>query len=189
MKMRAYIIVWLAGIRRISLWDKKKMVLVPLVRHSLPWARQWISLLIAGTQITFRFGSYWNFLYCVMVSFCNWMPYTKTEILNVDDGSSPLWISSNFYGFKCHDVVQSLDGDVAGHAWLDDSSGAPRTFRLGGQIKFGTIYIHTQLNTTAYVGIPTKTTQNKQKKRPSWACPSRTLPLPPNIATVILLSL
>ena len=38
------------------------------------------------------------------------------------------------------------------------------TFRLGGQIKFGTIYIHTQLNTTAYVGITTKNNPKQAKK-------------------------
>ncbi len=43
------------------------------------------------------------------------------------------------------------------------------TFRLGGQIEFGIIYIHTQLNTTVYVGITTKNP----------TCRSRTLPLPP----------
>jgi hypothetical protein len=39
------------------------------------------------------------------------------------------------------------------------------TFRLGGQIKFGTIYIHTQLNTTAYAGITTKNNPKQAKKR------------------------
>jgi hypothetical protein len=55
--------------RQISLWVKKKMVLVPLATPFLPWASWWISLLIAGTQKTFKVGSCCNFLYCVMVSF------------------------------------------------------------------------------------------------------------------------
>ncbi len=53
------------------------------------------------------------------------------------------------------------------------------TFRLGGQIKFGIIYIHTQLNTMVYVGITTKNPKKPAKKRPSQARRSRTLPLPP----------
>ncbi len=52
-------------------------------------------------------------------------------------------------------------------------------FRLGGQIKFGIIYIHTQLNTTVYVGI---TTQNPKKPakndlaKPAAHAPSRSPP-------------
>ncbi len=42
--------------------------------------------------------------------------------------------------------------------WLKD------TFRLGGQIEFGIIYIHTQLNTTVYVGITTKKPKKTGKK-------------------------
>jgi hypothetical protein len=52
-------------------------------------------------------------------------------------------------------------------------------FRLGGQIEFGILYIHTQLKTTVYVGITTKKYPNQAKKRPSHARSSRTLPLPP----------
>ena len=65
------------------------------------------------------------------------MHYAETEFLNVDDGSSPLRISSNFYGFKCYDVVHSLDGDVTGHAWLDDSGGAPcgRGYMVGWLVR------------------------------------------------------
>ncbi len=48
----------------------------------------------------------------------------KTEFLNVNDGILPLCISCNLYGFERHDVVHSLDRDVAGHAWLDYSGGA-----------------------------------------------------------------
>ncbi len=52
------------------------------------------------------------------------MHEAKTEFLGVDDGSLPLCISCNLYGFERHCVVHSLDRDVAGHAWLDDSGGA-----------------------------------------------------------------
>jgi hypothetical protein len=52
-------------------------------------------------------------------------------------------------------------------------------FWLEGQIEFGIIYIHTQLNTTVYVGITTKKYPNQAKKRPSHARSSRALPLPP----------
>ena len=52
-------------------------------------------------------------------------------------------------------------------------------FRLGGQIEFGILYIHTQLKTTVYVGITTKKYPNQAKKRPSHARSSRALPLPP----------
>jgi hypothetical protein len=57
------------GIVHISLWDKKKIVSVPGVIPSLPWASRWISLLIAGIQIFLRAGSCCNFLYCVIISF------------------------------------------------------------------------------------------------------------------------
>ncbi len=36
------------------------------------------------------------------------------------------------------------------------------TFRLGGQIEFGIIHIHTQLNTTVYIGITIKQTKKNR---------------------------
>ncbi len=53
------------------------------------------------------------------------------------------------------------------------------TFRLGGQIEFGIIYIHTQLNTTVYVGITTKNHKKLAKNnlpKPAAHAPSCSLP-------------
>jgi hypothetical protein len=63
------------------------------------------------------------------------------------------------------------------------------TFRLGGQIEFGIIYIHTQLNTTVYVGITTKKPK-KPAKQTTFPSPPLTHPPapPPNITAVIVLS-
>ena len=58
------------------------------------------------------------------------------------------------------------------------------TFRLGGQIEFGIIYIHTQLNTTVYVGI-TKKRQKNNLPKPAADAPSYS---PPNIPAVDFLS-
>ncbi len=64
------------------------------------------------------------------------------------------------------------------------------TFRLGGQIEFGIIYIQTQLNTTVYVGITTTKTPKKTGKKMTFPSPPLTHPPapPPNITAVILLS-
>ncbi len=56
---------------------------------------------------------------------------------------------------------------------------AVSTFWLGGQTKFGIIYIHTQLNTTFYLGITTTKTKNRQKNnlpKPATHAPSRSPP-------------
>jgi hypothetical protein len=40
-------------------------------------------------------------------------------------------------------------------------------FRLGGQLTFSIFYLHTQINTTFYIGITPKSTKISQKKNPS----------------------
>ncbi len=52
-------------------------------------------------------------------------------------------------------------------------------FRLGGQINFRFVYIHTHINTTFYVGITTKITKLRPKNPSLEACPSNATPSPP----------
>ncbi len=42
----------------------------------------------------------------------NGMDDTKAVFFNVDDGPSPLQLGCQFEGFKSHDLMHSLDGNV-----------------------------------------------------------------------------
>jgi hypothetical protein len=73
----------------------------------------------------------------------------------------------------------SPDGVPQPHVIPNDADDEIDTLHLGGQIEFGTIHVHTQLNTTVYIGITAKQTEKNGKKRTSQARCSSTLPLRP----------
>jgi hypothetical protein len=63
----------------------------------------------------------------------NRMDYSETMFFDVDDRPGSLLIGGNFDGFESHDVIHSLDGDVAGHARIGDTGRMPwRSGRSGG---------------------------------------------------------
>jgi hypothetical protein len=86
----AYVTTQLVRIQQMSLWVRKKMVLVAVVISALPWARGCSSLLIAGTQRCLWSGSCCNFFILCDGLLGNRMDYSKTMFFNVDDKVGPL---------------------------------------------------------------------------------------------------